>query len=336
MRQFFIAITLFNIVFMLPAKIEAARHALIVCGSGGTEEYTVKFNTWGKELKSVLLNDMHFPARYTTLIASATEAYIQPRLNALQKCFQRIEFHLKDNDELYLFLIGHGSYIDGECKFQIPGPDLTASQLNNMLARVKANRIIMINTTSASAGFINALSGGNRVLCTAVKSVNETNATEFMHFFLEALKTGSADRNFDGRISVLEACEKAAALTTSYYKSEKLLATEHPILDDNGDGLGTPLPMVNSATETVDAPPKPKSDGALAAKTYLKNFAFPASTPRQWIEEYQTAMDAIAALKQQKSQMETDIYYKRLESLLIQAAKISRKIRSQDLQARFD
>jgi hypothetical protein len=188
---------------------------------------------------------------------------------------------------------------------------------------------VVIDSTSASAGFINALSGPDRIIASATKSVSEVNATEFMRLFIEGLEDGSADRNRDERISVLEACEQAAALTASWYSAESLLATEHSILDDNGDGLGTRLPIDPVLNEALPGEPAADNvDGALAAQVFIKDYSFPAGVPQEMIAAYLAALDEVKALRARKGTLAEPDYYAQLEPLLIQAARAHRDIRT--------
>ena len=65
-------------------------------------------------------------------------------------------------------------------------------------------------------------------------------ADEAQPLLSEAIADPAADLDKDGQTSLLEAWLAAAQRTADFYKNEERLATEHSLLDDNGDGLGTP------------------------------------------------------------------------------------------------
>ena len=199
----------------------------------------------------------------------------------------------------------------------IPGPDLDAETLGGLLDAAPAKRHILVNAASASAGFINALSGKNRIVCAATKSTEERNATEFMQYFLQGLEDGSADRDRDERISLLELCTQASALTAAWYTSEGLISTEHALLDDNGDGLGTRLPIEPGAN----------ADGANARTCYVKDYTFPPSVSAELIAEYKSSLAAVEALTAKKAEMDAPAYYAELERLLVKAARANCEIR---------
>lgn len=312
----------------------AGQH-VILCGSGGEAEYSPKFREWGNRLKTVLINRLGVPADHVALLAEPENDTTAPgaatSLENIQALFKDLVTKTTAEDDVYVYLIGHGSHLKDESKFQIPGPDLTATGLDAMLAELPTGRAIVIDGTSSSAGFINTLTGPNRIICAATKSAAEFNATEFMRFFVEALEDGSADRDRDERISVLEACEQASALTGSWYASETLIATEHAILDDNGDGLGTRLPIDPTLNEAppgsapVDAA---QIDGKLADQVYLKNYSFPENAPKELIEAYLAALEDVKSLRARKGELTEADYYAQLETLLVKAARANRDIRA--------
>ena len=325
---------------------QAASYHLILCGSGGEAEYTDKFRDWGTRLRDALVMRLGVPTDNVLLLIEAethdviltTEAEtdnVPPLttidLESIRSAFAAISEIVTPQDDVFIYFIGHGSYLKNASKFHIPGPDLTAAEVDTLLKTLPARRAIILNGTSSSATFINVLSAEDRVICAATKSVSEVNATEFMGFFIEGLEDGSADRDHDERISFLEACEQASELTASWYTSEGLLATEHAILDDNGDGLGSRLPIeAFGLTAEEDADEWELLDGALAAQCYIKDYRFHPSVPQVLIDTYLSALDEVESLKADKVGLEEDAYFARLEEVLLRAARANREIRSFD------
>ncbi len=318
--------------FLAAGGAHADAYHVILCGSGGQPEYTKRFRQWGDRLKEALVTQLDVPASRVILLTEPksedSQSPTATNIENIRAVFEGLGPQLLPTDDLVVYLIGHGSYLKETSKFHIPGPDLTAAALDGMLAELPARYTLVLNSTASSAGFVNVLSGANRIICTATKSVSEFNATEFMRFFIEALEDGSADRNHDERISFLEACEQAAELTASWYASENLLATEHAILDDNGDGLGSRLPIAAYFDEGRDPDAALVFDGSLADQIYLKDYAFPDDAPQELIDTYLSALKQVEGLKQKKDQMAETDYYAELERLLLEAARANRDIRS--------
>ena len=317
-----------------PAAQGASYH-LVLCGSGGEAEYTETFRDWGTRLRDALVMRLGVPADNVALLTEAETDNAPPltttNLESIRAAFAAISEFVTPGDDVFIYFIGHGSYLKNTSKFHIPGLDLTAAELDALLKALPARRAIVLNGTSSSAAFINVLSAEDRVICAATKSVSEVNATEFMGFFIEGLEDGSADRNHDDRISFLEACEQASELTASWYEREGLLATEHAILDDNGDGLGSRLPIeAFGLTAEEDTGDTELLDGALARTCYIKDYRFHPNVPRELIDTYLSALEEVASLKDEKLQLAQDAYFARLEELLLKAARANREIRSFD------
>ena len=114
--------------------------------------------------------------------------------------------------ELWLVLIGHGTFDNQEAKFNLRGPDLSATELAALLKPFK-RPVAVIDTASASGPFINKLSAPNRVVITATRSGFEVNYTRFGKYLAEAIADPKADLDKDGQTSLLEAFLMAARRT---------------------------------------------------------------------------------------------------------------------------
>ncbi len=298
---------------------------VIICGSGGDPEYRERFTNWGSQLKMWLRentdrNDGVHLFQEAGGADDTADGFTS--LETLQSFFQKLAKEHSPDKNLFIYLIGHGSYLQDISKFQIPGPDLTATELNRLVSTVPSENVVVVNAASSGAGFINELSGPHRIICTATRSVGEKSAPQFMAHFLEGLKDGSADRNRDTRISVHEAASQAAALTEAWYVGTGLIATEHAILDDNGDSLGSRLHDLDRG------PDRPKNDGERSKKVFIKPFSFPPQAPQELITSYLEAMKEVEALQEKKGALSQEAYYGQLEQKILAAARLHRKIRN--------
>ncbi len=267
-------------IFSVALSADAVDYHVILSGSGGEVEYSQRFRMWSTRLRETLVREIGAaPERIFHLAEPETESAPKDRTirkSSIEAVFQSLASTATEHDVVYVYLIGHGSYLNRTSRFLIPGPDLTAEDLNKMLELLNVRQLVVLNGTSSSAGYINMLSAPNRIICTATKSATERNATRFIGFFVEALEDGSADRDRDERISVLESFHQAAELTATWYEVEGLIATEHPILDDNGDGLGSRLPIQDIVfSQEPEAGSLPAFDGLLSRDTFLKDYSFP-------------------------------------------------------------
>ncbi len=302
------------------------RYLLILCGIGGTPEYQQKFTEWGARLQKVGSTWYGVtPERFILLTETPDGQNQSATLSQVEEVLEQWKTMATEEDELVVILIGHGSFVRGESKFLLPGPDLLVDRLKELLDGFPAKTQIIVNASSSSAGFINTLSAPGRILCTATKSADENNATEWMDFFLQGFEQGQADANYDQRITLLEACRQASEQTESWYRGKGLLATEHALLDDNGDRRGERLaPSRDPAEKPAD---ETSFDGKCAAQIVLFDKSFPPGASPEWIEAYLAILREIESLKENKKNLSEDEYYRTLETLLLRAAVLHREIR---------
>jgi hypothetical protein len=223
-------------------------------------------------------------------------------------------------EPLWIVLIGHGTFDGKEARFNLRGPDVTASELAQWLADFR-RPLAVINTASSSAPFINKLSGSNRVVITATRSGYEQNYAHFGEFMALAIADEQADLDKDGEVSLLEAFLTASRRTAEFYKEQGRLATEHALIDDNGDGLGTPADWFRGLRATKRARDSSSLDGLLAQEFHL------VSNPEEsrWTSEQRARRDslerAVLLYRDRKTQLPEAEYYRHLEKLLLDLAR---------------
>jgi hypothetical protein len=220
---------------------------------------------------------------------------------------------------LWLVLIGHGTFDGKEAKFNLRGPDISASDLSLWLQPFQ-RPLVVLNTASCSAPFLNKLSATNRVIITATRSGHEQNFTHFGQYFAEAIANPEADLDKDGQVSLLEAFLTASRKATEFYKVQGRLATEHALLDDNGDGRGTPADWFRGLRATK----KPKDAGAVDGAIAQQFCLVPSQAERQLTAEQRAQRDSLERevfrLREKKEQLAEDEYYRQMEGLLLQLA----------------
>ncbi len=296
----------FTLVLTLVAA-NAATFYVTVAGLGGEPDYEQRFASQAQEIDK-LLHASSSDAKIATLYGpQATKANVQNSLALVAR-------EAKANDAFVLMLIGHGSFDGYDYKLNMPGPDLSAIELASMLDRIGCTRQLVVNMTSASGGSRAALEKANRVVITATKSGNEKNATVFARFWVEALRDPSADTDKNETVSALEAFNFAETKTAQFYDTQKRLATEHPILEDTGQGDGQRKPSPENG------------EGLKAAQFALLRIGsaqVAANTPEKkaLLEKRDSLEEQIDKLKYEKAAMPADQYKKQLQDLLIELAK---------------
>ena len=71
--------------------------------------------------------------------------------------------------EFWLVLVSHGTFDGKEARFDLRGPDLSATELATHLQPF-GRPVAVVDTTSASASFLSKLSASNRADVTATRS----------------------------------------------------------------------------------------------------------------------------------------------------------------------
>ena len=177
--------------------------------------------------------------------------------------------------------------------------------------------------------FINRLSGPNRVVITATKSGNEMNFARFGQYLAEAIADPRADLDKDGQVSLLEAYLTASGRVEEYYRTHSQLATEHALLDDNGDRLGTPANWFRGVRATQRAKDGAALDGIRAHQLHLIPSDREMQMPLELRQRRNQLELSIAALRDQKSKLKEDEYYERLEKLMVELARLYHRVQAE-------
>jgi hypothetical protein len=215
----------------------------------------------------------------------------------------------KSTGQFWLVLIGHGTFDNREVKFNLRGPDVSAKQLAAWCQPIQ-RELIFIDGGSCSAGFMQPLAGQRRIIMTGTKSVDEIYYTRFGEFFAPAIAGDlAADLNQDQQVSLIEAFRHACKQVASFYETEERLATEHALIDDNGDGLGARSELFTAATQDL-------KDGQRSAQVALVL----SEEEKKLTDAQRVKRDALElkleALKHQRPELQKEDYYRQLEVIL--------------------
>jgi hypothetical protein len=220
-------------------------------------------------------------------------------------------------DVVLIVLLGHGSGQGADSRLSLPGPDATAADFATWLGPLSGRIVVLVNASSGSGDFVAALSGKDRIVVTATKSAMERNEITFGDQFARALVSESADADRDGRVTVLEAFDYARREVARGYETKHLLATEHALLDDDGDGKGSSTPGA--------AP----GDGALARTVAFGTAPLPTDPKVAGLFAERRALEGqVDALRRRKTTMDSTAYERELERLLLEIATRSAAIRA--------
>jgi hypothetical protein len=310
MKRAFLRATLrigfFASVCALALQARAAVYYVTVAGLGGEPDYEQRFTAAAKDLDKVFKAAGNTAHVFTLTGAQATSSQLKDTLSAVAR-------EAKADDDFVLILIGHGSFDGVEYKFNLVGPDLTAGEIAAMCDRIASRRQLVVDTTSASGGGIQALERSGRAVIAATKSGTEKNATVFVRYWVEALQDPAADTDKSDSISAMEAFTYATKKTSAFYDSQKRLATEHAVFDDAGHG--EPVREAGNGQGTL-----------LSSFTLLRLGASQqaANDPakRALLAQKEELEQKIDTLKYQKAAMDPADYKKQLTAALLELAKV--------------
>ncbi len=295
---------------------------IVVVGAPGTDEYGEQFGRWAErwgQVAEAARWDWHAIGRpdKTSGAADGKDATDVQRLrDKIATCDRPTE------QPLWLVLIGHGTFGLDTAKFNLRGPDVSADELARWLSPLD-RPVVVVNTSSCSGPFINALSGPRRVIVTATRSGTEQNFARFGGNFADAIGSAETDLDHDHAVSVREAFVRASAEVQRFYEAEDRLATEHALLDDNGDALGTTAELLRRANSL----PPPESmvlDGQLAAKMTIDlDDQGPRLTNDQLTRRDELESE-LESLRRRKPEMTDEDYWAAVENVAVALARLYR------------
>jgi hypothetical protein len=234
-----------------------ARQALIVCGLPGDEEHRQLFAETIEKLYAGLTSRLGLSADHIAVLFSAEPAEKDgPAVRAsrgpatrekLAETAAELEKSLESEDALWVFVLGH-AYFDGRFSWlNLPGPDMNQLEFAKLFAGLACREQVFFITTPASGFFVKPLSAAGRVVISATEADAEVNETIFPHKLAIALAEppplAEFDVDVDGRSTLLDAYLWCAREIAQEYAAGELLATEHSLVDDDGDGRGSELQL---------------------------------------------------------------------------------------------
>ena len=310
---------------------QTGRHALIVSSVSGDEESKEKFWKWSNQMYQTLNQELKFPKENLFLLSEDPNqdnsiVTAKATRSELSKVFDRLASRAGVDDVVFVFLLGHGSFDGKEYKFNLVGPDVSGSELKAFLDRFSSQKVVLVCATPCSGILTKILSHKNRIIITATKNEFENNTTIFAQFFVEAFKNKAADTNKNSEVSILEAYSYASQKVDAWYKERKLLATEHPLLEDNGDGAGSSSPSPANGEGLLAS--KVSLGEAVAAVARRGGASSVSAELSALYSNKQKIEAALQELKYEKSSLSDAKYNKSLESLLVQLAQTNQKIKN--------
>lgn len=299
-----------------PAAADAEQsHLVIVVGLGGEKKLADAFHQMALSMVSAAEKRLGVDPSHITYLG---EKPAEPGLpvyrgratrEAVQKVLADVARQAGPGDVVFVLLIGHGSAQEGESRFNLAGPDMSAADFAPLLDALSAQSVVFVNTASASGDFVRGLGGRGRAIVTATKSPMERNQTVFAKHFVDAFASDGADADKDQRVSLLEAFEYARREVERYYEKERRLLTEHAVLEDQAAGAFARTMYLGTGGDPLAA-----ADAGDPAMAQL----------RQERAEIERRLEALRA---RKATLAATAYEEQLEALLVELALKDEAIR---------
>jgi len=300
-------------------------HLAVIVGLAGDPEHAELFQRWASTLVDGATGRLGIARDHVIYLAEQPDKDSKrvtgkSTQQEIERAFATLAAQAKEDDLVFVVLIGHGTFDGKVAKFNLPGPDMTPASFEPLLKRLPSKHIVFVNTASSSAPFLEELSGPGRTIVTATRTGAERFATLFGGYFVDALMSDSADSDKNRRISVLEAFDAAKLGVARAYEQEGIMLTEHPLLDDSGDRKGTTDPKADGKNGRVAS--------ILSLGTVQSADAMPVDPKmRALYEERRDLERRVEGLKLMKSGMEPAHYASELEKLLTDLALKGKEIR---------
>jgi hypothetical protein len=270
--------------------------ALIVSGVSGEPRLAQQFERDAAAIRNAVVN--RFGGSAVVLGEHTTPKSDKA---SITQAIQTLASSTKPGEQVLVVLLGHASAHGGDIRFNIPGPDITAAELNTALAGLKGRSVAIVVGTSSSGAFIKPLEESARWVLTATKSGAQNEEVVFAGHFARALNEDVADINKDGSVSLPEVFEYTKREVARFYQQNNRIATEQPTLSG-----ASPDAFVLRAASAKAADPT-------VAKLYAEREALDKQ---------------LAALRARKAEMQAAAYEAELEKLLLQLAAKNRQIRA--------
>lgn len=271
------------------ALAASTKRAILLCGLSGDAAHHKLYSETMTKLHEGLTQRLGFAdvqvlfgdepvAADAEVIKSAGRATREE----LEKSVMALGAKLQADDAMWVIVVGHSHYDGKHSWLNLPGPDIQQTDFAKLFADLTAREQVFFITTPTSGYYVKPLSAKGRVVITATETDWETNETEFPHELARVLSAPPEAKEFDidqdGAITLFDLYVTVVRNLAQSYLERELLATEHPLLDDNGDGRGTELQIdyltVDQGGRAKPDKPltitlKPTSDGNLSKSIRL-------------------------------------------------------------------
>jgi|GEM_PF-2916997 len=231
----------------------AHKYALVMSGESRTSQHAFWYRGSTSSMYELLVNKYGF-APEDVYYLFEKKNYSEVDYAATKENFvaavEAIKSKSTENDLVFFYIVGHGGVSGGSGIYSLADSILYDYEFASLLDGMKYKRMVIVLTPCNSGAFIPRLSGPNRIIMTSVQA-DEGNSAPFAENVIEAFKNENA--------TVAQVFAEITDKANEWYTVKHLPPMEHPLLDDNGDGVGHVAPLPNGG------------DGLLAASVSLNS-----------------------------------------------------------------
>src|SRR5882672_11128067 len=147
-------------------------HLAVIVGLAGDPEHAEFFQRWASALVDGATDRLGIPRDHIIYLAEQPEkdpkhATGKSTQQEIERAFATMAKSAREDDVVFIVLIGHGTFDGKVAKFNLPGPDMTPANFEPLLKSLPSKHIVLVNTTSSSGPFLEELSGPGRTTVTA-------------------------------------------------------------------------------------------------------------------------------------------------------------------------
>ncbi len=270
-KSFLLPLSLAIVVSLITSKgrcqsIQSGFYAIIAGGIHKDYEIRHEQHQLLERLKTTLLRDFGIQGGSLQIFSEPVTGDIQVNGTAtaenLKTAFMHVAKRIQPEDRFLFYYMGQANAIQEDLRINLPGQDITHSELAAHLGEIHAATSVIIMDCPNAGLAIEQLTGPNRIVIASCRS-DQPYSTHFSKYFIPALDNPNSDLNKDQRISLLEVFQSAAMSIDELYRKEDYMRTENALLEDNGDGIPSQHPWLYKEEEV---------DGERAARALLRAF----------------------------------------------------------------
>ena len=260
-KAIYVCLILICILFITP-DTSARDYALIIGGVGGEKSFYDEFWNATSRMHSLLMEEYGYAPEHITFLFE-DDGEMSGQVNGkstkagIEAAFADLQSRVQSGDRFLLFMVGHATKTARGLKFNSPGRDVSDIEFAALIEQIPAEQMILVFGFPYSARVVSQVSREGRTIITACSPREGYMRSGFGNLFIDAFSDRLADADDNEAISLLEAFLYTQKRVKTWYESDGSVQSEHPHLDDNGDGIASRQELPNA------------SDGTLSQRTYL-------------------------------------------------------------------